>query len=106
MILGDSVKLTSSGKREFNFIIAKVSKRIENRRHVKMLYKKHKNNTILKALSNDPNDIPFPVFVVQSLRFLILKTMMSLCKQSKLRKEDVKKACNQGDLKEAFRLLR
>ena len=71
MILGDSVKLTSSGKREFNFIIAKVSKRIENRRHVKMLYKKHKNNTILKALSNDPNDIPFPVFVVQSLRFQI-----------------------------------
>lgn len=109
MILGKDIELTERGKNELDDICDDIVSRIGyNQDVVKKLQKKNPKNQILSGLVKPKNELKYEVFILQSFRFLILKSAFDYCKQKKfnqVRQSTIKHVCSTGDIGKTLKLF-
>lgn len=106
MILEDRLELTQNGKLQINLICDKLMS-IINKKMIKKVYEKNPNKILYSLLHNSGNTT-YEIFILQSFRFLILKSAFDYCMSknySQVRQSTIVYVCSHGELGTTIKLL-
>jgi hypothetical protein len=109
LILGNEINLTERGQEAMETVTMNIVQKIgDNHKLIDKLSRQYNNSSLKGLVKTASCDMQYSVFLLQSLRFLILKSAFDYCAEkeySQVRKSTIEIVTSRGELAETIEIL-